>query len=68
LLQFLSASAAVISRAAAPFRYEAAEGLAPLRALDDCNHALAEQALPPEERVATWSTANHPTAPFDVNG
>ena len=52
----VSASAAVISMGSgyAVSCYEAAEGSsATLRALNDCNHALAEQALPPEERVAT---------------
>jgi len=52
----MSASAAVVSMGSgyAVSCYEAAEGTgATLRALDDCNHALAEQALPPEERVGT---------------
>jgi tetratricopeptide (TPR) repeat protein len=52
----MSASAAVISmgNGYAVSCYEAAEGSsATLRALDDCNRALTEQALPPQERVAT---------------
>jgi tetratricopeptide (TPR) repeat protein len=52
----MSAGAAVITmgNGYAVSCFEAADGTsATLRALEDCNHALAEQALPADEKVAT---------------